>query len=168
MTLPDPEDCYAALRAQVARALPDRSNILLAGIYSGGAWIAERLHADLGFARPCGFLDSALYRDDFSSRGLGDAPRPARLPCDVNGAQILLVDDVLYTGRTIRAIVNHLFDYGRPASIALAVLLDRGGRQLPIEAAYVGARLDLPAGQGLVLTREPDGRLRLALETGDA
>lgn len=164
MTLPDPEALYARLKEMIANAYPKRGEVGLIGVHSGGAWIAERLHEDLGFGLPCGFLDSALYRDDFSERGMKEAPRPAEVPFDVQGRQILLIDDVLYTGRTTRAIVNHLFDYGRPATIELGVLLDRGGRELPIEAQYVGKHLPLTAQQSFVLTRDNQGSFHLKIE----
>ncbi|MDH4396784.1 MAG: bifunctional pyr operon transcriptional regulator/uracil phosphoribosyltransferase PyrR [Limnobacter sp.] len=164
MKLPDPESLYARLKEQIEHAFPNRSELGLIGVHSGGAWIAERLHHDLGFTLPCGFLDSALYRDDFSERGMKTAPKPADMPFDVAGRQILLVDDVLYTGRTVRAIVNHLFDYGRPAKIELAVLLDRGGRELPIDAQYVGKHEPLKPNQSFVLTRDEQGAFRLGLE----
>ena len=164
MSLPNPEALYARLRDQIDKAFPDRSELGLIGVHSGGAWIAERLHKDLGFALPCGFLDSAFYRDDFSERGLKDAPKPAEVPFDVQGRTILLVDDVLYTGRTTRAIVNHLFDFGRPAKIELAVLLDRGGRELPIDAQYVGKHLPLKPEESFVLTQDEQGAFRLELE----
>jgi pyrimidine operon attenuation protein / uracil phosphoribosyltransferase len=136
----------------------------LVGITSGGAWLAERLQQDLRLAGKAGVISSAMHRDDFAKRGLSGAGQQTQLDFDVNDAQIILLDDVLYTGRTIRAAMNELFDYGRPASIALVVLADRGGRQLPICAQYCGARLDVPAGMRLRLKREPDGRLALALE----
>ena len=164
MTLPDPEHLYARLRDLIASAYPDRSSVALIGVHSGGAWVAERLHRDLGFTQPCGFLDSAMYRDDFYARGLKDAPKPAEVPFEVDGAHILLIDDVLYTGRTTRAIVNHLFDYGRPAQVDLAVLLDRGGRQLPIEAKFIGQSMQLAPHQHFVLTRDSHGLFHLGLE----
>lgn len=164
MNLPDPEALYARLKDQIKHAYPDLSQIGLIGVHSGGAWIAERLHQDLHFQLPCGFLDSALYRDDFSERGMKEAPKPATVPFDVQDRQILLVDDVLYTGRTTRAIVNHLFDYGRPARIELAVLLDRGGRQLPIDAQYIGKHQPLSPEQAFVLSRDDQGAFTLALE----
>ncbi len=168
MKLPDPEHLYARLRDLIASAYPDRSQVGLIGVHSGGAWVAERLHADLGFDLPCGFLDSAMYRDDFYTRGLKEAPKPADVPFEVDNAHILLVDDVLYTGRTTRAIVNHLFDYGRPAQVDLAVLLDRGGRQLPIEAQFVGQSVLLTPNQHFVLTRDDHGLFHLALEQSGA
>jgi len=109
-------------------------------------------------------MDIAFYRDDYAARGLKHDPKRTRIPFDVNGAELLLVDDVLYSGRTVRAAMNELFDYGRPASIALVVLADRGGRQLPICAQYTGAKVDVPAGMRLRLNRGDDGRLALALE----
>ncbi|HEY9207960.1 MAG TPA: bifunctional pyr operon transcriptional regulator/uracil phosphoribosyltransferase PyrR, partial [Acidovorax sp.] len=104
----------------------------LAGIASGGAWLAERLQKDLGLDGAPGVLSSAMHRDDFAQRGLS-ASAQTSLPFDVNGADVLVLDDVLYTGRTIRAVLNELFDYGRPASVRLAVLVDRGGRELPLQ-----------------------------------
>src|SRR4051812_14620821 len=140
----------------------------MVGLYTGGVWLAERLHKELAVASPLGAMDIAFYRDDYAARGLKHDPKRTRIPFDVNGAQILLVDDVLYSGRTVRAAMNELFDYGRPASIALVVLADRGGRQLPICAQHCGARVDVPAGQRLRLKREHSGRLVLALESDRA
>ena len=122
-----------------------RRDPLLVGIHTGGAWVAERLHARFGFAEPLGRLDIAFYRDDFTRVGMHPQVRPSQLPFEVEDRHLVLVDDVLHTGRTIRAALNELFDYGRPASVALAVLIDRGGRELPIAADVVGARLELPA-----------------------
>jgi pyrimidine operon attenuation protein/uracil phosphoribosyltransferase len=135
----------------------------LAGITSGGAWLAERLQRDLGLSGPAGVISSSMHRDDFAQRGLASSAQTV-LPFDVNGAHVLLVDDVLYTGRTLRAVLNELFDYGRPASVQLAVLVDRGGRELPIEAHVCAARLALPAGQTLALARDASGRLDFVLE----
>ncbi|HEX7054774.1 MAG TPA: bifunctional pyr operon transcriptional regulator/uracil phosphoribosyltransferase PyrR, partial [Burkholderiales bacterium] len=109
-----------------------------------------------------------FYRDDYAARGLKHDPKRTRIPFDVNGAELLLVDDVLYSGRTVRAAMNELFDYGRPASISLVVLADRGGRQLPICAQHVGAKLEVPAGMRLSLKRDDSGRLALALEADRA
>ena len=128
----------------------------LAGIASGGAWLAERLQKDLGLPGEAGVLSSAMHRDDFSQRGLANSAQTT-LPFDVNGADILLLDDVLYTGRTIRAVLNELFDYGRPASVRLAVLVDRGGRELPVQAEFAAARVALPATQSLALARTDGG-----------
>jgi pyrimidine operon attenuation protein/uracil phosphoribosyltransferase len=112
-------------------------------------------------------ISSTLHRDDFGSRGLSSGSRPTDLPFAVEGAHIVLVDDVLYTGRTIRAVINELFDFGRPASVTLAVLVDRGGRELPIAAAWAAARVALPASMRLSLDRQQDGRFRFAVDKAD-
>lgn len=149
----DAEGLYLELKKGVQRLLtPDTA---LVGIWSGGAWLAERLAADLGVA--AGTISSAMHRDDFGSRGMAKADH-TRLPFDVNGRDILLIDDVLYTGRTTRAVINELFDFGRPARVQLAVLVDRGGRELPIEPAFSAARVTLKADQSLRLARSDDGR----------
>jgi pyrimidine operon attenuation protein/uracil phosphoribosyltransferase len=134
----------------------------LVGITSGGAWLAERLQADLGLSVPAGVISSAMHRDDFARRGLADGG-VTRLPFEIEGAHLWIIDDVLYTGRTVRAVINELYDYGRPASVRLAVLVDRGGRELPIQADCAAARLSLPADQKLSLQRGPDGRLSFSL-----
>ncbi|WP_042428801.1 bifunctional pyr operon transcriptional regulator/uracil phosphoribosyltransferase PyrR [Comamonas granuli] len=128
----------------------------LAGIASGGAWLAERLHRDLGLEGTPGVLSSSMHRDDFAQRGLA-ASAQTQLPFDVNGADILVLDDVLYTGRTVRAVLNELYDYGRPARVRLAVLVDRGGRELPVQADFAAARVALPAHQSLALARTDAG-----------
>ncbi len=140
----------------------------MVGLYTGGAWLAERLHKELALKAPLGLMDIAFYRDDYSARGLKHDPKRTKIPFDVNGAELLLVDDVLYSGRTVRAAMNELFDYGRPASISLVVLADRGGRQLPICAQYCGAKVEVPAGMRLRLNREANGKLALALEKQSA
>ena len=136
----------------------------MVGLYTGGAWLAERLHKMLEMKSPLGLMDVAFYRDDYAARGLKHDPKRTKIPFDVNGADILLVDDVLYSGRTVRAAMNELFDYGRPAGIALVVLADRGGRQLPICAQHAGARVEVPTGMRLTLKRQDSGKLMLALE----
>jgi len=148
----DAEALYLELQRGVQRLLTPET--ALVGIWSGGAWLAERLAADLGVAS--GVISSALHRDDFGSRGLAKADHTT-LPFDVNGRDILLIDDVLYTGRTTRAVINELFDFGRPARVQLAVLVDRGGRELPIEAAYSAARIVLAKEQSLRLARNEAG-----------
>jgi len=160
--LPDAE----ALCAELARALRARTtaNAAMVGIHTGGAWVAERLHAALGLAEPLGLIDPAFYRDDYAQQGLARNPRRSKIPFDVAGKDLLLVDDVLYTGRTVRAAMNELFDYGRPASIALVVLAERDGRQLPICAQHAGARIEVPGGMRLRLKRSDAGRLSLELE----
>jgi pyrimidine operon attenuation protein/uracil phosphoribosyltransferase len=160
--LPDAEALLPGLAAELrARVTPQTAMI---GLYTGGAWLAERLHAMLGLALPLGLMDIAFYRDDYAQQGLKHDPKRTRIPFEVEGREILLVDDVLYTGRTVRAAMNELFDYGRPRSIALVVLADRGGRQLPICAQHVGARIEVPEGRRLRLKRDADGRLRFELE----
>jgi pyrimidine operon attenuation protein/uracil phosphoribosyltransferase len=133
-----------------------QSDTLLVGITSGGAWLAERLQTDLNLPGKPGVISSAMHRDDFARRGLSSGGQTA-LPFDVNGARILVLDDVLYTGRTIRAVLNELFDYGRPASVQLAVLVDRGGRELPVQADFAAARVTLAANQSLALAKGADG-----------
>jgi pyrimidine operon attenuation protein/uracil phosphoribosyltransferase len=158
----DAEALYAELRDGV-RGLW-RPGMALLGIWSGGAWLAERLHADLGLPGKPGVISSTLHRDDFGERGLAGGTDATRIPFAVDGAHVLLVDDVLYTGRTIRAVLNELFDFGRPASVGLTVLVDRGGRELPIQPAFAAAKLALPPTQRLSLTRADDGRFTFSLE----
>jgi pyrimidine operon attenuation protein/uracil phosphoribosyltransferase len=141
-----------------------RSDTRLVGVTSGGAWLAERLTQDLGLKEPPGVISSAMHRDDFARRGLAASSAQTRLDFDVNGAHILMLDDVLYTGRTTRAVINELFDYGRPAAVILAVLVDRGGRELPIQADFAAARVALPPDQALALARDADGRFRFEVE----
>jgi pyrimidine operon attenuation protein/uracil phosphoribosyltransferase len=157
----DAQALYTELRSGVRGLL--RPDTALVGVWSGGAWLAERLQADLGLPGAHGVISSTLHRDDFSARGLASGTDATQLPFDIDGRHILLIDDVLYTGRTIRAVLNELFDFGRPASVTLAVLVDRGGRQLPIEAAFSAAKLVLPANQRLSLARAADGRLSFSL-----
>ncbi|MEY4882299.1 MAG: bifunctional pyr operon transcriptional regulator/uracil phosphoribosyltransferase PyrR [Pseudomonadota bacterium] len=136
----------------------------LVGITSGGAWLAERLQRDLKLADQPGVISSSMHRDDFARRGLA-AGGQTRLPFDVQDANILILDDVLYTGRTIRAVINELFDYGRPGSVKLAVLVDRGGRELPIQADFAAARVTLPATQSLALARSESGVFSFNVKT---
>ena len=154
----DAEALYATLLAQVKSGLADASDVAIVGIHSGGAWLAERLAADLGLTPRLGFIDVSFYRDDYAQKGLHADVKPTQIGFDVNGATIVLVDDVLYTGRTTRAAINELFDYGRPARIMLAALVDRGGRQLPVAADFVAASVALPATQALVLQRAATGQ----------
>ncbi len=162
MKLPEAERLCEQLVAELKPHIGPKSAMV--GLYTGGAWLAERLHPMLDMKSPLGLMDIAFYRDDYAARGLKHDPKRTKIPFDVNGAELLLVDDVLYSGRTVRAAMNELFDYGRPASISLVVLADRGGRQLPICAQYVGARVEVPSGMRLRLNQEPGGRLALALE----
>jgi pyrimidine operon attenuation protein / uracil phosphoribosyltransferase len=157
--LPDPEVLCAELVRQLRPHVT--ADTALVGIHTGGVWLAERLHAALGIALPLGLLDISFYRDDFDKTGLHPQVKPTQIPFEVGGRHIILVDDVLYTGRTVRGAMNELFDYGRPASISLAVLIDRGGRELPVAAQYIGTRLEVPSGDMLMLDRDEKGKLRL-------
>jgi pyrimidine operon attenuation protein/uracil phosphoribosyltransferase len=152
----DAEALYADLLKGVQRLLG--KDTVLVGIWSGGAWLVERLQRDLGLAGEPGVISSSLHRDDFGSKGMSASADHTRLPFEVEGRHILLVDDVLYTGRTTRAVINELFDFGRPASVQLAVLVDRGGRELPIEAAFSAARVNLAPAQRLRLAKDDAGR----------
>ena len=160
-TVRDAQVLYRSLLQGVSAMC--RPDTRLVGITSGGAWLAERLHADLRMAGEAGVLSSAMHRDDFAERGLS-ARAPTRLDFDVNGADIIVIDDVLYTGRTIRAVVNELFDFGRPAAVRLAVLIERNGRQLPIQADFSAAHVVLPANRSVALRRDDAGRLSVVIE----
>jgi pyrimidine operon attenuation protein/uracil phosphoribosyltransferase len=162
LVLPDPEVLCAGLVRELKPHIT--AGTALIGIHTGGVWLAERLHAALGIALPLGLLDISFYRDDFDKTGLHPQIKPTQIPFNVDRRHLVLVDDVLYTGRTVRGAMNELFDYGRPASISLAVLIDRGGRELPVAAQYVGARLEVPPGRMLVLDRDENGKLRLKLD----
>ena len=163
----DAELLYAdLLRGVTALIAATPQPVVLAGITSGGAWLAERLQRELGLPGDAGVISSSMHRDDFAQRGLAMSAQTV-LPFDVNGAHVILIDDVLYTGRTLRAVINELFDYGRPASVQLAVLVDRGGRELPIQANVCAAILNLPASQQLELARDDNGRFRFVLENKD-
>ena len=161
----DAEALYAELRGGV-RALLQPETVLV-GIWSGGAWLAERLQADLGRSGAAGVISSTLHRDDFGSRGMAAGTDATKLPFAIDGSHILLIDDVLYTGRTIRAVINELYDFGRPARVELAVLVDRGGRELPIQPAFAAARVVLPAAQKLSLTRDDAGRFSFSIREQD-
>jgi pyrimidine operon attenuation protein/uracil phosphoribosyltransferase len=159
----DAEALYKELLRGV-QPLRAANDARLVGITSGGAWLAERLQKDLGLAGNAGVISSAMHRDDFSKRGLSAAAQQTQLDFDVNGTHVILLDDVLYTGRTIRAVLNELFDYGRPASVQLAVLVDRGARELPVQADYAAARVALPDAQQLALARDESGRFSFKVE----
>ena len=151
----DAEALYGDLLASIRVML--KPGMRLMGVTSGGVWLAQRLQQDLGLTDPVGVISSAMHRDDYARRGMTAAAQ-TKIPFDVNQAQILLLDDVLFTGRTIRAVINELFDFGRPASVKLAVLVDRGGRELPIQADICAARISLPASQSLSLARSESGQ----------
>jgi len=137
----------------------------LVGIHTGGVWLAERLHQALGLTQPAGSIDVSFYRDDFGSKGLHPKPKRTDIPFNMEGANVIIVDDVLYTGRTTRAALNELFDFGRPAKVELAVLVDRGSRELPIAARFCAYTLPdpLPASQSLELQSDDAGKLNLRL-----
>ncbi|HVB47157.1 MAG TPA: bifunctional pyr operon transcriptional regulator/uracil phosphoribosyltransferase PyrR [Burkholderiales bacterium] len=160
--LPDAEALCATLAAALRPHVTPSTAMI--GLYTGGVWLAERLHAMLGVEAPLGTMDIAFYRDDYDRQGLQRDPKRTRIPFDVEGRDLLLVDDVLYTGRTVRAAMNELFDYGRPARIALVVLAERGGRELPICAQYCGARVEVPPEMRLRLQRADGGKLSLELK----
>ena len=158
-SLPDPEqllaDLAARMRGQVA------ADAGLVGIFTGGAWVAERLHALLGCKLPLGQLAVTLHRDDFGRIGLHRESRRSNIPFPVDGREVVLVDDVLHTGRTVRAALNELFDFGRPRAVRLAVLADRGGRELPVAADFVGAQVPVGLDEELVLSND-GGKLAFA------
>jgi pyrimidine operon attenuation protein/uracil phosphoribosyltransferase len=162
--VPDAEALYGDLLRGVKALM--REHTRLVGITSGGAWLVERLHRDLALEGAPGVISSAMHRDDFARRGLS-ASAQTSLPFDVNGADVLLLDDVLYTGRTIRAVLNELFDFGRPACVRLAVLVDRGGRELPVSADFAATRLSLPEARSLALARDAAGAFSLKVEASD-
>lgn len=160
--LPEAEAVLAALAERMAPAVAHDAAFV--GIYSGGAWIAERLAKMLPGDHAVGFIDVSFYRDDYNRSGLKPNTRRTDLPFDVEAATLVLVDDVLYTGRSVRAAINELFDFGRPAAVELAVLVDRGGRELPIEPTYTGARLAVARDLSIVLSRDDQGKLSLGVE----
>ena len=159
--LPDAEQLLARLLDQMKPVVGPDTGII--GIHTGGVWVAERLHAALGIKVPLGTLDVSFYRDDFDKIGLHRDVKTSDLPFEVENRRLILVDDVLYTGRTIRAAMNVLFDYGRPATIQLAALLDRGGRELPVMADFLGGDISLAVSQSVELVRNDPARLSLVL-----
>ena len=160
----DAEALYKVLAERIKAGLADAQDVAIVGIHSGGAWLAERLAAELQLSDRLGFIDVSFYRDDYAEKGLHAEVKPTQIPFEVEGATILLVDDVLYTGRTTRAAINELFDYGRPARVMLAALVDRGERDLPIAADFVADTVTLSKGQQLVLRRADDGRFSLTVD----
>ncbi len=161
MPLPDAEVLLAALTEQMRPAVS--SDTLLVGIHTGGVWLAQRLHESLGLSQPLGTIDVSFYRDDYSSRGLHPRVKPSEIPFEIADADVVLVDDVLFTGRTIRAALNELFDYGRPRRVRLAALVDRGGRELPMAAQFVGAEVSVREDEQIELRKAADGRLNLVV-----
>lgn len=161
MQLPDPEQLLADITAQIAPRVT--ANTALVGIHSGGVWLMQRILQTLSSKPETGTLDAAMYRDDFAQRGLKSQPKPTNIDFEVEGKHIILIDDIFYTGRTTRAAMNELFDYGRPAKIELAVLINRGGAELPIRPDIVGADIPLAVSQTLELSQNTLGKLDLKL-----
>lgn len=161
MHIPDAEALCESLHHQMAPAVSPLTFMI--GVHTGGAWLAAKLHRTLGLTTPLGTLDISFYRDDFARVGLNPQVKKSAIPFDVEDAEIILVDDVLYTGRTVRAAMNELFDYGRPKRIDLAVLIDRGGRELPVAARFTAKSLDLPENQSLNLAQDKQGILSFQL-----
>ena len=159
MSLPDPEQLVDAMAGAMRGKIA--GDAALVGIYTGGAWVAERLHRALAITTPLGLLAVTLHRDDFSRIGLHRESRRSQIPFPVDGREVILVDDVLHTGRTIRAALNELFDFGRPRAVRLAALADRGGRDLPFSADFLGAKVNVAADEDLVLSND-NGKLRFA------
>jgi pyrimidine operon attenuation protein/uracil phosphoribosyltransferase len=161
-------DLLDRLEAELKRIIIERqlTDPLMIGIRTGGVWIAEQLHERLNISEPLGLLDISFYRDDFSQIGVNPNVKPSQLPPQIEGRNIILIDDVFYTGRTIRAALNEIFDYGRPNQVVLAVLIERDGRQIPLCPDCAGASITLTAGQRIKLTGpEP---LAIHLQTLDA
>lgn len=153
------EDALASMTDALRSRLPDEP--LMVGIHSGGVWVAERLHQQLEISSQLGTIDITFYRDDFSTIGLHPQVNTSYLPEDIEERDIVLVDDVLQTGRTIRAALNEIFSYGRPQSVILAVLVDRGQRELPIQADVCGLNLDLQMDEQVKLTGPDSLELRI-------
>ena len=161
-------DLLNKLEAELKRTIVERKliNPLMIGIRTGGVWIAEQMHQRLNINEPLGLLDISFYRDDFSQIGVNPNVKPSQLPPHIEGRDIILIDDVFYTGRTIRAALNEIFDYGRPNQVVLAVLVERDGRQIPLCPDCIGANITLNAGQRIKLTG-PES-LAIHLQTIDA
>ena len=139
----------AALKNTIAeRKITDP---LMIGIHTGGVWIAEHMHQRLNIKPPLGLLDISFYRDDFSQIGINPKVKPSQLPINIENRDIILIDDVFYSGRTIRAALNEIFDYGRPRQVVLGVLIERDGRQIPMKPDCVGETITLPPGQRVKL-----------------
>lgn len=151
---PDIPALLNKLEAELKNVIVERrlDNPLMIGIRTGGVWIAEQMHERLRLSEPLGLLDISFYRDDFSQIGVNPNVKPSQLPPHIEGRDIILVDDVFYTGRTIRAALNEIFDYGRPNQVVLAVLIERDGRQIPLSPDCAGAVITLNASERIKLT----------------
>lgn len=166
MTDLDAEALFTSLVDQMRdHVTPDTA---LVGIHTGGVWLADRLHKALALKQPLGSIDVSYYRDDFGTRAKLGKARRSDIPFNVEGTHVIIVDDVLYTGRTTRAALNELFDYGRPARVELAVLVDRGGRELPIAAQYCAHTLAEPMPPGQILELQTNENCQLTLRLIDA
>jgi pyrimidine operon attenuation protein / uracil phosphoribosyltransferase len=170
MNLPNPETLLSDISGQIKTHIDAHgaANCALVGIHSGGVWLMDRIVKSLKLDIENGTLDAAMYRDDYNQRGLKAEPKPANISFDITDKHIILIDDIFYTGRTTRAAMNELFDYGRPASIILAVLINRGGAELPIAPNIVGANVALKANQSLQLSMDTKNKLHLTLEDANA
>jgi pyrimidine operon attenuation protein / uracil phosphoribosyltransferase len=155
-------DAAVERMAQPLRALVKKQPVMV-GIHTGGVWVAQRLHREIGLSEPLGTLDISFYRDDFTRIGMNPQVKASDLPISIEDRHVILVDDVLHTGRTIRAALNEIFDYGRPASVTLAALIVREGRELPIEAQVAGEHMQLNKRQHVKLTGGPE-RLELKIQ----
>jgi len=147
--LPRPDDLISGMATELRSKLP--THPIMIGIHTGGVWVAKGLHQKLGLTTPLGSIDISFYRDDFSRIGLHPQVKASEIPDDIENRCLILVDDVLQTGRTVRAALNEIFSWGRPAAVQFAVLVERGGRELPIQPDVVGARLDLNPSQHIKL-----------------
>ncbi|HLQ84877.1 MAG TPA: bifunctional pyr operon transcriptional regulator/uracil phosphoribosyltransferase PyrR [Salinisphaeraceae bacterium] len=156
----DAEQALAQLATALQPLVAATPDCVMIGIHTGGVWVAERLHARFALGTPLGRLNISFYRDDFTRIGLHPSVGPSQIEQDLDERTVLLIDDVLHTGRTVRAALNELFDYGRPAAVRLGVLIDRGARELPFAPDAVGTRIDLDAAARIKLT----GPEPLALE----
>ena len=169
MILPSPETLLSDISAQIKMQIESHgaANCALVGIHSGGVWLMDRILKSLKIEIANGTLDAAMYRDDYNQRGFKAETKPANINFDITDKHIILIDDIFYTGRTTRAAMNELFDYGRPASITLAVLINRGGAQLPITPQIVGANIALKINQSLQLSMDTKNKLHLSIEAQD-
>tara|TARA_B100001964_G_C13775979_1_gene398103 strand:+ start:31 stop:531 length:501 start_codon:yes stop_codon:yes gene_type:complete len=148
--LPDPDELISDMATQMGSELAE--NPIMIGIHTGGVWVAKVLHKNLKLATPLGSIDISFYRDDFSRIGLHPEVKTSSIPTDIEGRSLILVDDILQTGRTIRAALNEIFSWGRPANVKLVVLVERDGRELPIQPDIVGTRLNLDSSKYIKLS----------------